>query len=234
MSLFRPVTLTCPACAAPVKFQAVGSVNADRRPDLREAILNGTFQREACSKCKTAFRLDPEFNYLDVGRGQWIAVFPVARLSTWDAVEQDVKATFARAYGAQASPVAQEIGQDLQVRLTFGWSAVREKILANEKGIDDVSLELLKAALLQHADNVSIVDDNELRLVDVQDDTFVMAWIRSDSEELLEATRVPRELYDEIVADASDQWRGLRNRLTEGEFVDIQRLLIQTVAQPAP
>ena len=34
MSLFHPVNLVCPACGAVIVMQAVGSVNADRRPDL--------------------------------------------------------------------------------------------------------------------------------------------------------------------------------------------------------
>ena len=51
MSLFETTKLPCPLCGTEVSFNAVHSVNADRRPDLRDAIIAGTFQQEACSSC---------------------------------------------------------------------------------------------------------------------------------------------------------------------------------------
>ena len=71
---------SCPACSQFVEFEAVYSVNADRRPDLRDEILAGTFQKEACPKCGESFRLTPELTYLDEERGQWIAAFPADRM----------------------------------------------------------------------------------------------------------------------------------------------------------
>src|SRR5437763_5456103 len=99
MSVFRPITVPCPACAAPVTFEAVFSVNADRRADLRTAILDRTFQRQPCPKCGAAFRLDPELTYVDLARGQWLAAFPVARLGKWPELEAKSRDTFNRAYG---------------------------------------------------------------------------------------------------------------------------------------
>ena len=59
MSVFHTQTVHCPACATPVEFKLVFSVNADRRPDLRDAIVAGTFQRQPCPSCGTEFRVDP-------------------------------------------------------------------------------------------------------------------------------------------------------------------------------
>src|SRR5437879_9048961 len=87
MSMFQTMTVNCPECGTAVDFKAVISVNADRRSDLRAAIIDGSFQRQPCPKCGKDFRLDPELTYVDVGRGQWIAVFPVAKLG------QDRKST---------------------------------------------------------------------------------------------------------------------------------------------
>ena len=56
MSVFHTETINCPACATPVEFKLVFSVNADRRPDLRDAIIAGTFQRQPCPSCGTAIR----------------------------------------------------------------------------------------------------------------------------------------------------------------------------------
>src|SRR5262245_32188809 len=99
MSIFETVSLQCPSCGKPVDFNAVASVNADRRPDLRVAIIDGTFQRKPCPQCGTEFRLDPQMTYIHVAKGQWIAVFPVSRLPDWQALEQRTQATFALAFG---------------------------------------------------------------------------------------------------------------------------------------
>src|SRR5678815_2165427 len=74
MSIFKTVELPCPTCATRVSLELVHSVNADRRPDLRQAVLDGTFQREQCPACGLAFRVEPEFTYIDVGRGQFVTV----------------------------------------------------------------------------------------------------------------------------------------------------------------
>ena len=41
MSLFESAKSPCPKCGTPHAFEVVASVNADRRPDLRAAILDG-------------------------------------------------------------------------------------------------------------------------------------------------------------------------------------------------
>ena len=147
MSIFNAVTVSCPSCGSPVQFEAVFSLNADRRPDLRDAVLNGSFQRQACSQCNTEFRLDPEMTYVDVARGLWIAAFPYAKLGQWKELEEQARATFNRAYGEHASAAAREIGAGMKARLTFGWAGLREKLVAADAGFDDVILELAKTAL---------------------------------------------------------------------------------------
>jgi hypothetical protein len=226
MSLFFPTTLACPKCGEPVQFQASASVNADRRPDLRDEILNETFQRGTCGKCSAVFRLDPQMNYLDVGRGQWLAAFPVARFDEWATKEAETRAAFAKAYGDQSSPAAQEIGDELKPRLVFGWAAVREKLVAAEQQLDDVELELLKISLLRGMDNPPLAPGTELRLiaVDLAENELVLASFETRSGELIEELRVPRDLYDEIAGDQQG-WQPLRDDLLAGLFVDYRRLL---------
>ena len=229
MSLIKAVTVNCPSCGEAVEFNAVFSVNADRRPDLRDGIINGTFQREPCPKCNIEFRLDPEMTYVDVGRGQWIAVFPVPKLDQWEELEARTRAVFAKAYGEKASSAAREIGAGLKPRLVFGWSALREKIVAAENGFDDVILELAKTALVRGLDNPPVESGTELRLVAVNGDQLAVAWLNSADESLREILNVPRSLYDEIVADPAG-WSALQEILTSGPFVDANRLLLPTAA----
>ena len=225
MSRFLTQSVSCPSCGETIGFDAVVSVNADRRPDLRAAILDGSFQRHACSKCNVSFRLDPEMSYLDVGRGQWIAAFPIAKLVQWKAVEEQARATFARAYGAQAPAAARAIGAGLRARLTFGWAALREKLLAGEHRLDDITLELVKVAMLRGLDQSPLGADTELRLVAVEGAELVMAWIQAVNEELVEGLRVPKSLYDQITAEPAG-WQPLRDGLSAGLFVDMNRQLI--------
>ena len=82
MSVFTTTQLACPACGTAVTFNLVQSVNAVRRPDLRAAILDRSFQREPCPTCATAFRVEPQFTYLDMGRKQFFAVWPASSLDS--------------------------------------------------------------------------------------------------------------------------------------------------------
>src|SRR5664279_3669620 len=145
MSLFKTIEIKCPACGVTTPFEAVHSVNADRRPDLRKEILANEFQRVQCGACDAPFRLDPSFNYIDLKRGQWIAALPVVELENWKQREDAARQTFALAWGEEA----REIGAGLRPRLTFGWPALREKILAREHGLDDVALEACKATAMR-------------------------------------------------------------------------------------
>ena len=237
MSMFRVVPLPCPSCGTSVDFNAVISVNADRRPDLRAAILDASFQREACPQCGKEFRLDPELTYMDVGRGQWIAAYPAAKLEAWQALEAHVKDMFNRAYGERASRAAREIGAGLAPRLTFGWAALREKLAIVEYGLDDVIVELTKTALFRGMDKPPVALHTEMRFLGIQGggerETLPIAWLNSADEGVREIFQAPRSLYDGIAADLG-AWDLLHTELLEGPFVDMNRLLIAgAAASPA-
>jgi hypothetical protein len=231
MSMFESTEFPCPKCATPVEFGVVASVNADRRPDLRDALLDNSFQRGTCEKCSHSFRIEPQMTYLDVGRKQWILVQPAGELVNWIVLEQTALATFDRAYGSKAVKSAREIGKGLQVRVTFGWAAFREKLLCKEHGLDDAVLELLKIALVRDMEECPLGNDVELRLDKVEGDQLVLRWLKAAEERPVEELRVPRGLYHQIAADV-DGWAELRQQLTAGPFVDLYRLLIEANLEP--
>jgi len=213
-------------------MQGVGSVNADRRPDYRDDILQSKFQDETCPDCQTSFRLAPEFNYLDVGRGQWIAAMPANRLRDWIEVEDAVKESFAISYGVKAPQAARDVGGDLAVRLTFGWPALREKILANDRGIDDAVLETLKLEMIRRIPSAPFAEGIELRLVDTSEEALNFVWIDAATEEVLETLQVRRTLLEAILENA-EGWKSIRDQLTDGPFVDIQKLFMGQGRTPA-
>jgi hypothetical protein len=225
MSMFRTMSVGCPACGAAVQFKVVISVNADRRPDLRAAIIDGSFQRQPCPKCSKPFRIDPEMTYIDVGRGQWIAAYPVAKLGQWKDLEAQGRASFAQAYGARAPEAARELGAGLKPRITFGWGGLREKLIVGEHQLDDVILELTKLAIVRTQDSSPLSNETELRLITVEGDKLVMAWIRAQTEQVVEGMKVPRQAYDDIAAHEA-HWQELKEELSAGLFVDMNRLLV--------
>lgn len=243
MSLFVEMNLTCPQCAEVFSFDAVGSVNADRRPDLRQEILEGVFQIASCSACDHSFRLEPDFNYLDVGHGQWIAALPARKARDHLEAAAEKEAVFDLSYGAAAPAAAQAVGKDLTRRLVFGWPALREKLVLAELGFDDVLWEVAKLDLLRSLPEAPLAEGVELRLLGLSgatdpdavkaDALLDLVWVRAESEEVLNHFQVSRDLYDGI-ADNPDPWVPVRAMLASGLFVDMQKLFMGEGAAPPP
>lgn len=225
MSIFVPVSVACPACQAQVEFRLGHSVNADRRPDLRDEILDRSFQRATCEKCSEVFRMDPEITYFDSARKQWILAQSVSNLTNWRAYETQAEATVERTYGPNSAFAAQALGQRLSVRVVFGWAALREKLLCRQHELDDVTLELLKVMVLRSLDQQPFSDDVELRLVEVKEHELALAWMDPRTEAVQQLLDVPKDLYAGIVADAAS-WAALRDEISAGPFVDMNRLLL--------
>ena len=226
MSLFKETVLDCPSCARSLSFETVHSLNADRRPDLRAAILDSRFQRTSCPHCGARFRLDCDFTILDVKRGQWIVAAPVAAIADWEAQEAAARSMFARAYGSEAPDLAREIGAKLKPRITFGWPALREKLLVADLGLDDVALEAVKATVLRASASIPGRAVSELRLVTTDKQDLVLAWQRSYDGAAGPVLSVPRALHDRIaVREEGDGWDAFRAGFDGALFVDLKREL---------
>lgn len=223
MSLFFDATATCGQCGTATAKRLAGSVNADNRPDLRAEILAGEFQAMTCRDCGTRLRLPVHLSYLDMGRGNWILTEAVERVAEWREVEAAARAIFDQCYGPETSPMAQGLGRGLRPRLVFGWTALREKLLCDDLGLDDVVVELVKLTMLRTIPGATVDEDRELRLVGGEADELHFVWIENETEAYSEGTAVPRDIIGEIALNP-EPWRELRARLSEGLFVDLRRL----------
>jgi hypothetical protein len=223
VSIFHPATMTCPACGAETEVMRSASVNADLRPDLRAAILEGGFQAEACGKCGESLRLPLHLTLLDLGRGQWIMAEPVELLEQWPEVEAGAEGTYAQTFGDRAPPAGRDIGKNLRARLVFGWSALREKLIARDLELDDVTLELLKIAIMRSVDGPPLADQTELRLTGGDRLLLRFDWIVADTESVLTRLTVPRTLYDQVATDTVS-WAPLRARFEGKLLVDLRRM----------
>lgn len=232
MSFFQTEKVACPSCGNDVEFDVVYSVNAVARRDLRSAILDESFQRETCSECGHSFRIDPEFTYLDARQKQWILARPFADRQEWPDVEEYARKFYDEAFGPTAPPASQQIGQGMHCRIAFGWNALREKLVANDLKLDDVTLELLKLALIQTSQKPPLSDEAELRLVNANDKNLLFTWYEAETGRVLETLQVAREAYDQIAADAA-AWKELREQISSGPMVDVARLWLETVPTDA-
>jgi hypothetical protein len=223
MSVFYVVSVPCPSCGAENKPDWAASVNADRRPDLRAAILDGSFQAIACTACAAPLQLPAHLTYLDTGRGQWILVENPAELAGWSAQEAAAKALFAESYGSAAPAAARSLAEHMHPRLVYGWPALREKLLCQELGLDDVTLELLKLAMLRDGQGPSLGGQEALRLAGGTAEALQLELVDEAADQVLGSAEVPRAGYDAIAADAAG-WAALRARFDGAAYVDAARL----------
>lgn len=224
MSLFVTTDVPCPACGTIVPFEMVHSVNADRRPDLKDAIIGRSFQKQACPGCEFEFRVEPEFNYIHIKGRQWIAAWSGEKLRQWKDYEVHAMNVFALSFGPAAPKAARELGAELAMRVTFGWPGLREKLVAAAAGINDGLLELAKMAIIRTSGDSPITGPVEFRLLGASDTELVLGWVRRDSEELIETVFVPRTLLSEIEAD-TEAWGALQAEINGSPYVDLQRLI---------
>ena len=225
MSIFHTATGTCPKCGTETDVELVASVNADVRPDLRQAILDGSFQAQPCPNCGTPMRLSPYLAFLNLGRSQWILVQPPEALANWRDAEQEAGQLYRDSFGAGAPKPAQDLAEGLQSRVVFGWPALREKLLCADLGLADTTLELMKIAIMRDVPNPPLADQTELRLTGGDDDTLRFAWIETETERTIAALSVPREVYDGVAGDVAS-WAALRSKFEGRLFIDLKRLLV--------
>jgi hypothetical protein len=225
MSIFIPVTAECRTCGTEVHADLAASVNADRRPDLRAAILDGSFQAIVCPGCAAPVRLPAHMTYLDMARGHWILTEDVARFPQWRKAEAEAQTLFEQAFGPQAPEVAREIGREITPRLVFGWTALKEKLIVQQVGLNDVVVELLKISILKNVAGPPMTDLTELRLFDASETMLTFRWTDERTEETLVELPMERDIYDALVGDLGN-WAELKAQVEAGLFVDMRRLFM--------
>lgn len=99
-------------------------------------------------------------------------------------IEAEARRTWDRAFGARAMPQGRQLG--LRSRPVFGWTALREKLLCADLGLNDVVLELLKLGLLRDMESPPLADQTELRLTAGNGDELRLEWLELASERAIE------------------------------------------------
>ena len=137
-------------CGATLSVFCADSINAERHPNMREAILARTLHVFRCAACLASIAVDKPFIYVDLGRRQLYGVQPPALRAQEREHGQELVEVFERTLGRQAGAAARALfdADSFHVRLCYGNEALREKLVAHDAGLRDLPLEALKAELL--------------------------------------------------------------------------------------
>jgi hypothetical protein len=216
-------------CGARVEMLCCLSINADRHPHLREALLDRTLHQFQCGACGTALAVEKKLAYIDPSRRQFYSSAPERERADERALAEDVVAAWNLAFGEQA-PVSVGALFDtgrFQVRLCFGLEELREKVIAGEGGLDDLALEVLKAQLMAANTEWADLAVRTLRLDHVEPDgrlAFLLERATEPPTVLDVGLLVERARHDQL---AAAPWRELCASypgIASGPYVSLLRL----------
>ncbi len=215
-------------CGAPVRVFVATSVNAERHPHMREAILRRTFHIFECGACHQPVGIDKEFLYIDLARREFYGVFPLAAAADPEPCARKIAEAFDTALGTGAGEAVRSLAEGMRVRVCFGLEELREKIVARAAGLADLALEVLKADVLAANPDLAQLGIQTLRLEAVGEDGNLGLLLEQagDPPRLLQdrAFTVERAAYDAF--DAMP-WEDLLARLpgiASGPHVSLLRL----------
>lgn len=204
------------------------SVNAERHPHMRDAILRRSFHVFECGACRAPIGIEKEFLYIDLLRRELYGVFPLAAAADPDAAARQVADAFETALGEHAGKQVVPLAEGMRVRVCFGIEELREKIVARAAGLSDLALELLKADILAANPELAALGVHTLRLEAVGEDGNLGMLLEQagDPPRLMQdrAFTVERAAYE---AFGGQPWEDLLARLpgvASGPHVSLLRL----------
>jgi hypothetical protein len=208
MSILRPLTFHCSACLHPISTGVYDSINAARRPDLREAILADTLHALDCGGCGKPMRVPPSLVYLDIPGELVVVAFPAEDRAEWAAAVADGQRTLDAAFGH--GPGAEILAQ---------------KIVIQDAGLDDVDVEITKMAILRTSASLPVFDELDLRLIATKEGAMRMAWVDVETSERIERLTVPADAVSSV-QPRSEGWSSLREELSSTPYVDLSRVVL--------
>lgn len=141
MAVFHPHTVAC-ACGAQLTVHLADSVNARRLPELRQMILDGRLHRADCGSCGRRFTVERSFYYVDLEENLLFRVCPRNERHLWKEMSRDLDAASALVPAGLADTDGRRL------RVLFGMDELREKLVAQDAGLDDRLVELMKVMVV--------------------------------------------------------------------------------------
>ena len=196
MAVFHPFTVKC-QCGNTLVAQLADSINAKRSPEARDKILRGELHRVACPVCNRQMTVEKPFYYTDLTRDAFFKVFPRGERHRWKDASRELDDA------ASLFPASLSQPNSRSLRVLFGMDELREKLVAQDAGLDDRFVELLKVFLIY--EHPVLLRRARLRLVldSVNEDAveFTAAYEHHQQRFRLD---MPREIVDDL-AEKNDQ-----------------------------
>jgi hypothetical protein len=146
VSTFIATTIAC-KCGREQTVQVADSLQISRVPEVRQAILDGSFHRFACPACGQMLLVDKLVAYTDFGRRHWILVYPRPLLARRGELLGLADDSYRATMVERCAPIVHGWSEGMFRRTVFGLPALREKLLGLDRGLDDRVVELLKVQL---------------------------------------------------------------------------------------
>jgi len=198
MAIFREHKVRC-ACGTPFTAHLARSVNISRTPQVRAAIIKGTFHSFQCPGCKQRMTVERPFSYTDPARGCLFYVKPRSRRHEFRQ-SSSLLDRAAKSFPADSAP---EAGHTL--RAVFGLDELREKLVAQDAGYDDKDVELFKVLLVY--EHPVLLRRPRLRLslqgVDQESLTFSAAYEHAPERF---GVSLPRKVAENVTKSRSKAW----------------------------
>lgn len=142
MAVFHSLQVQC-SCGHAFSADSARSVNIRRNPAVRTLILEGKFHRVNCPVCAKPLVIERPFYYSDPGRSAVFLVLPRGERVNHARDGQTLTAQ------KRSCQLINRGKLPKQLRVIYGLDELREKLVAQDAGLDDRHVELLKLFVLQ-------------------------------------------------------------------------------------
>lgn len=157
MSVFQPTAVKCPQCDAKQFVDLLDTINVDRFAWLRDRILQRKLHRLSCPRCGADALIEKKLFYMDRGRNTFILIATPRSRPDYRKAPQVLNRLVAQI------PVPLRGSRSRYTRTVFGLEEMREKLVAQDAGLDDRIVELMKGYILE--DHPVLMRRPRLRIV---------------------------------------------------------------------
>ena len=121
MSTQKKTQAICPHCQHDSIEKIFISINAERSPHLRTALIDQTLHRIHCAQCEQYYTFDLQMNWVDFIKKEWVRVFPLSSRAQWASLMNASEQAYQQYLVGEAAPVmVHELGVGMKVRSVFG------------------------------------------------------------------------------------------------------------------
>jgi hypothetical protein len=195
MSISRTVNISCPACGTAQDVTLYESINVQRDPWLKDALMQNQLNRVECNDCRANYRIDTPLLYNDPAHRILIHWIPEGGELTRERILED--------FDLSLEEMNAMVPDDVElptVRLVMSRVELVELIFMLEAGLNQRVIEYIKYSIFTR--NMEKVDPAQFRLLlNVQDSTddelcFVMQDVREQT--LGQVLRYGRAAYQSM------------------------------------